>query len=116
MWWLPRRPGFDIRTWEPKCACKHEISRHRAAGSRSCRGCGCGAFVSDFACVVCDRKWEAHATVWEDAAEREAAGRPVDAAWLPLAEVPEMQTLVFAEHMCALNPASAARVAPRDGR
>lgn len=43
---------------------------------RRCR-CGCAAFTSDFGCIVCDGKWEAHETVFENVQERVMAGRPV---------------------------------------
>lgn len=108
MWWLPRRPDFNVHTWEPKCSCKHGPSKHSCKFSKKCRmrGCGCSSFHSDFACVVCDKKWESHETVWETRDEREADGKPVGADWLPLAEVPEMQQMVFMDRGGALACAS----------
>merc|ERR1719183_1722677 len=60
MWWLVRRPDFNVHTWSPKCRCKHSHKKHNVGVSSRCRerGCGCGYFESDFACVVCDKKWE----------------------------------------------------------
>lgn len=84
MWWLVRRPGFDVTKWKAKCRCvlcvcvcvstmclhartlprflrcKHPHTSHTADYARRCRhkGCGCGQFSSDFACVVCDKHWE----------------------------------------------------------
>ena len=69
-WWLPRRKGFQLKQWRAKCKCKCGSDLHAPTGSHRCTGCGCGAFVSDFLCVVCDRKWEEHETVTESAAER----------------------------------------------
>ena len=97
MWWLPRRKDFDVRKWKAKCKCGHTHVEHdcdRRRG-RPCRLCGCGGFTSDFLCVVCDKHWEDHETVWESSRERMAEGRPVGEDFMPLAEAPRIQQAVF---------------------
>eukprot|EP00760_Papus_ankaliazontas_P028396 PhM_4_TR3678/c0_g1_i1/m.20184 len=94
--WLPRRQGFDITTWAAKCRCGHGHDAHAPGGSHSCRACRCMAFDSHFLCVVCDKHWEEHETVFESEAERVAAGRPVGDAFQPLSDVdPEYSEIVF---------------------
>ncbi len=83
MYWLPRRKGFDVRTWRAPCKCGHGHDAHDPA-SRRCRRCGCGAFVSDFCCLSCDGSAEEHETVFELASERAAANRPIGEAFRPL--------------------------------
>lgn len=61
---------------------------------RRCR-CGCSTFISDFACLVCDMKWEDHETVFETTQERLAGGRSVGEAFFPLADDTAVQGLVF---------------------
>lgn len=111
MWWLVRRPDFNVNTWSPKCRCKHSHKKHDVGVSSRCRerGCGCGYFESDFACVVCDKKWEDHETVIETEAERVADGRPVGDAYLPLVEAPEIHDLVFNRD----GPANSGKQRPR---
>lgn len=54
--------------------------RHRAwplpPACRRC-SCGCSHFNSAFLCLVCDKHWEEHETVFEEAFERIAASKPV---------------------------------------
>eukprot|EP00873_Tetraselmis_striata_P015359 jgi/Tetstr1/435623/TSEL_024524.t1 len=105
-WWLPRRKGFNINTWRPKCRCKHSHDEHAPPGAPYHRcaapGCGCGHFSSDFLCVVCDKHWEDHETVTETEAERRAGGRPVRSAFYPLADTPDIQALVFGAEALSL--------------
>lgn len=84
MWWLPRRKGFDVRTWRAPCHCKHGHDSHDPC-TRSCRLCACGLFRSNYACLGCDGPQEQHETCFELAVEREAKGRPVGRAFAPLA-------------------------------
>ena len=94
--WLPRRKGFDVRKWRAKCQCTHGHESHDPT-TLACRrsGCGCGRFISAFCCLVCDRPWEEHETVFESRAERAAAGRAVDGDFMPLSETPNISALVF---------------------
>ncbi|KAJ1638677.1 hypothetical protein T492DRAFT_585602, partial [Pavlovales sp. CCMP2436] len=95
MWWLPRRAGFDVRTWRAPCKCKHGHDAHDPQ-TRRCRapGCGCGAFASDYACINCECGQEAHETVFETTAERDAVGRPTGERFKPLADSPFLQQAV----------------------
>ncbi|GAX76188.1 hypothetical protein CEUSTIGMA_g3632.t1 [Chlamydomonas eustigma] len=92
-WWLPRRKGFNVHTWRAKCRCGHGHDEHDTTSKR-CK-CGCGMFESNFACVVCDLKWEDHETVFETTQERLASGRTVGEAFRPLANDSEIQQMVF---------------------
>ena len=106
-WWLPRRKGFDVRAWRAKCQCGHGHDAHDAT-TLGCRhaGCGCARFISAFCCLVCDRPWEEHETLWESRQERVDAGRAVDAAFIPLAETPAISELVFGERRAELGDAA----------
>eukprot|EP00741_Cyanophora_paradoxa_P011848 tig00020564_g11451.t1 len=64
-------------TWAVKCNCKHDHDAHRPTGRKQCTKCACASFSSSFVCS-CGRPWGDHKTVFEKAAERRAAGRPVD--------------------------------------
>ena len=101
-WWLPRRKGFNVHQWRAKCDCKHGHDRHDPVTLR-CRvaGCGCAHFTSAFCCISCDRPWEEHETVFETKKERQASGRAVDAAFMPLAETPAISKLVFGANAIA---------------
>eukprot|EP01062_Namystynia_karyoxenos_P025668 TRINITY_DN20133_c0_g1_i1.p2 TRINITY_DN20133_c0_g1~~TRINITY_DN20133_c0_g1_i1.p2 ORF type:complete len:342 (+),score=61.38 TRINITY_DN20133_c0_g1_i1:106-1131(+) len=94
---LPRRKDFDIRKWSPPCQCKHRAHEHEGHGRAKCTQCRlCHGYVSDWCCVVCDRKWEEHETVFESEAERRQAGRPTGEAYKPLSDVnPEFAELVY---------------------
>ena len=97
MWWLPRRQGFDVRTWRALCRCGHGHDVHARAhesGRCSVRACGCGRFASDYACVTCECSQEGHETAFETEAERRAAGRPTGRAFEPLADSPFLQHAV----------------------
>lgn len=50
---------------------------------------------SNFACVVCDLKWEDHETVFETTQERISGGRPVGEAFRPLSNDRDIQDMVF---------------------
>eukprot|EP00667_Euglena_gracilis_P016917 EG_transcript_17750 len=95
-YWLVRRKDFNILEWAPKCRCKHGPRDHAPNASKACKRCGCGAFQSGFLCLVCDKHWEEHETVFETEMERKLAGRPVGEAFKPLAQVaPEFSEIVF---------------------
>lgn len=93
-WWLPRRKEFNILSYKVKCRCSHGTDEHHPVNTR-CGRCGCGMFESDFLCLVCDKHWEEHDTIWEDEYERQRAGRAVGMAFMPLATTPDIQHLVF---------------------
>lgn len=93
--WLPRRKGFRVADWRAKCRCKCGSDMHAPTPPYRCRGCACGAFVSAFRCLVCERSWEEHSTVSESEAEREAARRPVYGAFVPLIDFPGLREQVF---------------------
>ena len=48
-------------------------------------------FISNFACLSCDGKWEEHVTLYEDEQLRKELGKPVGEAFYPLSDVPEIQ-------------------------
>lgn len=96
-WWLPRRRGFNVHGWRAKCRCGHGHDEHDPS-NRQCvaAGCaGCAAFSSAFCCVVCEARWEAHETVAEDEQERRTAGRPTREHSFPLADSPNLRSLVY---------------------
>ena len=92
--WLTRRRGFNVNTWRCKCQCGHTHEEHHPA-SRKCRACGCSAFRSNFLCVVCDKHWEDHETVFESESERKALGLPTGRHFMPLASTPDIRRAVF---------------------
>lgn len=93
-WWLPRRKGFDVRTWRAMCKCSHSHEDHDP-NFHSCRMCGCSTFTSAFLCIACDRHWEEHETLVETEQERRAEGRKVGQEFMPLADTPDIQEIVF---------------------
>lgn len=88
-WWLPRRKGFNIREWKPKCKCGLDHTDHDPV-TLSGKG-GCYTFQSDFCCINCDGMWEDHETVIELEHERMQAGKPIQEDFLPLATSPDIQ-------------------------
>ncbi|KAF5836040.1 hypothetical protein DUNSADRAFT_6561 [Dunaliella salina] len=92
-WWLVRRKGFNVHTWRAKCKCGHSHEEHHPIRKR-CQ-CGCPQFVSNFACVACDKKWEDHQTFFETTADRIGAGLPVGDAFRPLMDDGEIRGQVF---------------------
>ncbi|KAK3245261.1 hypothetical protein CYMTET_45159 [Cymbomonas tetramitiformis] len=101
-WWLPRRKGFNVHTWRAKCHCGQPHDLHDPVTRGGC----CPGFKSNYLCIVCECHQEEHETVFEDEAERVAAGRPVREAFVPLAELPDLQKLV-------LKPKPKGKAAPR---
>lgn len=93
-WWLPRRKGFDIRIWRPKCKCQHSHEEHDP-NTLSCRCCGCHSFSSAWECVTCEGKWEDHESLWENEEERRLLGKPIGQAFMPLASTPDIQQMVL---------------------
>ncbi|KAG1660177.1 hypothetical protein FOA52_005277 [Chlamydomonas sp. UWO 241] len=94
-WHQPRRKGFNVHTWRAKCRCGHAHDAHDPGSSRRCHSCGCGMFESNFACLVCDRKWEDHETLFETTQERIEGGRTVGDAFRPLSDDADLRGLVF---------------------
>jgi len=94
-WWLPRRKEFDIRTYRVKCRCRHTHEEHDPR-TESCRMCSCFRFESNFLCLVCDKHWEEHETLYEDESERRMAGRTTGGDFMPLARDQDIQQMVFA--------------------
>ena len=111
--WLPRRKGFNVGKWRAACHCRHSHEQHSCATGPGCEmacvECGCGRFRSAFACLCCDGSWEQHSTVWESRDERERMGRAVDEQYMPLAETPQMRSLVFGQRAPPEQPAAKAR-------
>ncbi|XP_072167013.1 uncharacterized protein [Diadema setosum] len=95
--WFQRRRNFDPSTWRAKCRCKHTHEQHDVTGLRRCRarGCGCGAFNSNFLCAACDRHWEDHETVFETETERMKKNIPCGQDYLPFAEMPNLRNMAL---------------------
>ncbi|XP_071964852.1 protein FAM221B-like [Antedon mediterranea] len=95
--WFQRRRNFDPSTWRAKCRCKHTHEEHKCTGMRHCkiRGCGCGAFNSNFLCAACDKHWEQHETVFEGESERRQNGIPCGEEYLPFAEMPDLRNMAL---------------------
>ncbi len=110
-YWLTRRRGFNVNTWRCKCKCGHTHEEHDPK-TRRCRTCGCGTFQSNFLCVVCDKHWEDHETVFENERERRAAGLPVGNDFFPLSCTPEIQRAVFTDTRNASSTAESASARP----
>ena len=118
---LMRRKEFDIRTWSAPCKCKHGAASHGPVKQR-CRDCSCFHYESNWACVVCDKRWEDHTTELEDASTRDALRLPTGEAYKPLAGVnPEFSNLVFGKknaegvHMLPLHNAHQRAIKPKAG-
>ena len=93
-WWLPRRKEFDIRTYEVKCKCSHGHTQHDPI-RLSCKMCSCYNFTSNFLCLVCDKHWEEHETMYETENERRKEGRLVLENFMPLESQKDLQSAVF---------------------
>jgi len=88
---LVRRKGFDINQWRPLCGgCKHPHAVHDPLRTK-CKECNCSKFISNFACLVCDGKWEEHETLFEDEDERRELGKAVGPHFYPLSDHPDIQ-------------------------
>eukprot|EP00801_Mesodinium_rubrum_P011368 Mrub_11437.p2 GENE.Mrub_11437~~Mrub_11437.p2 ORF type:complete len:198 (+),score=63.42 Mrub_11437:71-595(+) len=86
MGYLPRRKGFDITKWEPKCKCGHEVSKHKPSISKfeyKCKDCKCMDFLSDYTCVGCDDLWNNHEMVYEKEHDRMMKNKPIMEKYLP---------------------------------
>ena len=94
-YWLPNRKGFKYVDWKGKCKCKHPWDSHDISKKLKCRDCNCSTFYSAFCCVVCNRFWHEHETVYELKSERISINKPVDYAYLPLSEAPEISNAVY---------------------
>lgn len=93
-WWLPRRKEFDIRTYRVKCKCNHTHEEHDPL-STSCRLCSCYNFSSNFLCLVCDKHWEEHETIYESEIERRKDERTYGQQYMPLENEKDLQKAVF---------------------
>ena len=106
--WLSRRANFDINAWSAKCRCSHGSKSHdgTSRGYRCrARGCGCMSFESHFACVVCDKSWEDHETIFETRQQRVTTSKPVDDQYQPLSQVdPAFSEIVFNKQITASGP------------
>ena len=87
--WLPRRKGFNINTWGAPCICKHSHLEHTPTPPYRCNTCQCANFISDFACLSCDRKFEDHETIYETEKERKLERKTIREDYMPLALNPE---------------------------
>jgi len=79
-----------VTEWRPLCKCKHPHAVHDPVRTK-CKECGCAKFISNFACLSCDGKWEEHVTLYEDEEIRKELGKTVGEDYYPLADVPEIQ-------------------------
>ena len=66
------------------------------------------------ACLVCDGKWEAHETLYEDEESRRELGKAVGPKFYPLADNPEIQE-VFLQQLEEEAAAAAAEAAAAPG-
>ncbi|KAJ1454073.1 hypothetical protein M885DRAFT_484881 [Pelagophyceae sp. CCMP2097] len=97
-WHLPRRKDFDVTVWRrrvrdkcvPRCGAPvgPRIHRPHRTDRKSHR-------PAEYACLNCDRKVCDHETRFESERDRRADGRAVGAAFMPLAETPQLQQAVF---------------------
>ena len=89
MHWLPRRKGFNINTWGAPCQCGLSHMEHDANRPHRSKASSCGGFISNFACISCDKKWEEHETIYEKENERVAERKSIREDYMPLASNPE---------------------------
>lgn len=89
---LVRRKGFDVTQWRPLCRCKHPHAVHDPVRLK-CKECPCGKFLSNFACLACDGKWEEHIVLYEDEELRKELNKPVGKDYYPLSDVPDIQAV-----------------------
>lgn len=94
-YWLPRRKGFKYVEWRAKCKCSHGWDSHDISRGLKCRECNCYSFNSAFCCVVCNKFWQDHENSYELRNERIQSNKPVDSAYLPLHEAPEICEAVY---------------------
>ena len=57
--------------------------------------CGCSNFNSNFLCAACNSHWEQHETFFERGSEREQQKLPTGEFYMPFAELPDMQQVIF---------------------
>ena len=93
-WWLVRRKEFDIRTYRVKCKCNHSHEEHDPV-RLACRTCNCYSFSSNFLCLVCDKHWEEHETIYENEDERRRSGKTFGQDYMPLEAHKDLQAAVF---------------------
>ena len=56
-------------------------------------------FISNYLCVVCDTHQEDHLTAFESELERRSDERSIGKDYLPLAEAPQLQEIVFGKEL-----------------
>jgi len=81
-YFMTRRKGFDINDWRPLCGCKHPHAVHDPVKTK-CKECACRKFISDFACLSCDGKWEEHLVLYEDEEWRKELKKTCGGSFLP---------------------------------
>ena len=57
--------------------------------------CGCSNFISNFLCAACNNHWEQHETFVERGDERDQQKLPTGEFYMPFAELPDMQQVIF---------------------
>jgi len=84
--WLPKRKGFDVRNWRPKCRCGHSHEDHDFGAflllSIGLKIKGTPYDPNSFQCRAC---------VWETEEERQKEGKVVGTDYMPLAGTPEIR-------------------------
>jgi Protein FAM221A/B len=93
-WWLPRRKEFNVLEYRVKCKCSHTHELHDPINLR-CKSCSCFSFSSAFLCLVCDKHWEVHETIYETELDRKQQGRTYGESYMPLNNHRDLQTAVF---------------------
>lgn len=95
-YWLPQRKGFKYVDWRAKCKCKHGWDSHDINKNLKCKECyNCSSFNSAFCCVVCNRFWQDHETVYELEDERKCNNKSYGEMYMPLQEAEEIRDAVY---------------------
>ena len=77
-----------------RCRCKHAHDQHDPELFHCVeKGCGCGAFASDFLCAACDKHWERHETFLETERDRRENKMPYGASYRPFNEMEELKAV-----------------------
>lgn len=94
-YWIPHQPNFEYSKWKAKCKCKHPWSDHSVDKFLKCKTCSCFGFQSNFCCVVCDKFWHDHQTIYELEHDRLMINKPIGKDFMPFVELPEMYNLLY---------------------
>ena len=79
-----------------RCRCKHAHDQHDPVLFHCVeKGCGCGAFASDFLCAACDKHWERHETFLETERDRRENKMPYGASYRPFNEMEELKAVLY---------------------